>query len=126
MFRPLRSRQLSDRVSDRPSNRGRKYRLTLRKSGEAQRHLTGEIRDGNTGGRNIPDVVGNQAKTLFSDGKPLTVGSVLCDAVRTRKHDTRTGRKGRSPSLLHCACPLSSQDQRCFGSWVSPRQNGVV
>src|SRR5258706_600847 len=73
----LRPRQLSDCASDGPSNRRRQHRLAFRKSCEAQRHLGGEIGNGNTGSRNIIDVVGNQAKVLLSDSKPLTVGSIL-------------------------------------------------
>jgi hypothetical protein len=73
------------------------------KTSEGESHLRGEIRDRNTCGAHVVDTLRYQAKAFLPYGKPLTVGSILKNAIRPSEHHTRTGRKVRSASLLHHA-----------------------
>src|SRR5947199_8631451 len=73
------------------------------KTSQSKSHLRGEVRDRNTCGAHVVDIVGNQAKVFFPYGNPLTVGAILKSAIGAEEHHARADRKVRSASLLHHA-----------------------
>src|SRR5713226_9617444 len=58
------------------------------KTSAGESHLRGEIRDRNTRGAHIVDTLRDQAKAFLPYGKPLTVGSILENAVGPSEHHT--------------------------------------
>jgi hypothetical protein len=56
------------------------------KTSPGKSHLRREIRDRNTCGAHVVDMVRNQAKVFLPYGNPLTVGSVLKSAIGAEEH----------------------------------------
>src|SRR5437899_7437998 len=92
--------------------RRRQYGFACLKTSEGQSHLRGEIRDRNTCGAHVVDPLRYQAKAFLPYGKPLTVGSILKNAIWPSEHHPRTDRKVRSASLLHHPRSFAAKDQR--------------
>ena len=83
-----------------PPIAGARHGFACPKTSEGESHLRGEIRDRNTCGTHVVDTVRNQAKVFLPYGNPLTVGSILKNAIRRRENITRepTGKSVPPPS----------------------------
>src|SRR5437899_9146122 len=80
------ARQLRHRIADRPSDRWCQNSFACPKTSQSKSHLRGEIRDRNTCGTHVVDIVRNQAKVFFPYGNPLTIGSILKSAIGAEEH----------------------------------------
>jgi hypothetical protein len=69
-----------------PPTAGASTVLPAWKTSEGESHLGGEIRDRDTCGAHVVDTLRYQAKPFLPYGKPLTVGSILKNAIRPSKH----------------------------------------
>src|SRR6266536_1995118 len=58
------------------------------KSSEGESYLRGEICDRNPCGAYVVDTLRYQAEAFLPYGKPLTVGSILKNAIRSSEHHT--------------------------------------
>jgi hypothetical protein len=95
---------------DRSADRRRQHSLACPKISPGKSHLRGEIRDRNTCGTHVIDIVRNQAKVLLPNGKPLTVCPVLKSAIGAEEHHAGADGKVRSASLLHHARSFVAED----------------
>src|ERR1700704_1181074 len=95
------TRQLRHRVADRSSDRRRQHRFACLKTSAHESHMRGKIRHRNPCGAHVVDTLRYQAEAFPPYSKPLTVSSVLKNAIRPSEHHTGTDRKIRSASLLH-------------------------
>src|SRR5438093_12873804 len=93
----------------RSSDRWCQNSFACPKTSQSKSHLRGEVRDRNTCGTYVVDIVRNQAKVFLPYGNPLTVGSVLKSAVGAEEHHARSDGKVRSTSLLYNARSFVAQ-----------------
>src|SRR6266404_7808086 len=80
------ARQLRHCIADRSSDRWCQNSFACSKTSQSKSHLRGEIRDRNTCGTHVVDIVRNQAKVLLLYSNPLTVSSILKSAIGAEKH----------------------------------------
>src|SRR5882672_7850289 len=104
------TRQLCHRVADRSADRRCQHGFACLKTSEGERHLRGKIRDRHPCGAHVVDTLGYQAQAFLPYGKPLTVGSILKNAIRPSEHHTCTDRQVRSASFLHHARSFAAED----------------
>src|SRR5437016_3378695 len=110
MFCAQGARQLRHCIADRSSDRRCQNSFACPKTSQSKSHLGGEIRDRNTCGTHVVDIVRNQAKVFLPNGNPLTITSIFKSAIGAEEHHARADWKVRSTSLLHDACPFVAQD----------------
>src|SRR6476646_10606037 len=77
VFRAQSTRQLRYCIADRSSDRRRQNSFACAKTSQSKSDLRREIRDRNTRGTRVVDVVRNQAKVFFPYRSPLPVRSIL-------------------------------------------------
>src|SRR5439155_7040624 len=104
------TRQLGHCIADRSSDRWCQNSFARPKTSQSKSDLRGEIRDRNTCGTHVVDIVRNQTKVFFPYGNPLTIGSVLKSTIGAEEHHARANRKVRSASRLHHARSFVAQD----------------
>src|SRR5437667_846823 len=94
----------------RSSDRWCQNSFACSKTSQSKSHLRGEIRDRNTCGTHVVDIVRNQAKVFLPNGNPLTIGSILKSTIGAEEHHARADRKVRSASLFNNARSFVAQD----------------
>src|SRR3984893_18578508 len=110
VFRAQGARQLRYCIADRSSDRWCQNSFARLKTSQSKSHLRGEIRDRNTCGTHVVDIVRNQAKVFFPYGNPLTIGSILKSAIGAKEHHARADGKSRPAPLLPHARSFVAQD----------------
>src|SRR5207244_9335565 len=104
------ARQLRHGIADRSSDRRCQNSFACAKISQSKGYLGGEIRDRNSCGAHVVDIVRNQAKVFLPYGNPLTVSSILKSAIGAEEHYTRADRKVGSASRVDDARSFVAQD----------------
>jgi len=85
-FAPKARANLRHCIADRSSDCRCQNSLARPKTSPGKTHLRRQIRDRNTCGTHVVDIVGNQAKVFLPYRNPLTVGSILKSAIGAEEH----------------------------------------
>src|SRR4029079_4881937 len=110
MFCPQSARQLCHCIADRSSDRWCQNSFAFSKTSQSKSDLRGEVRDRNTCGTHVVNIIWNQAKVFLPYGNPLTIGSILKSAIGAEEHHARSDGKIRSTSPVHHARSFVAQD----------------